>query len=199
LCGKTSLMELISRAGGYTDKADLRRVRIKRASGETLYADLYKVISQGDIREDIILDDGDLVFIPEKKEIQVKESKVYIFGEVKKPGVYTIKEHMSALQLMGLAGGYTDAAVIESINIIRGDLARPQIISLNLENLLEKGDLTEDVMLEPNDIVYVPKDMLTNVRDYFNKLIPALQFFLYPGLYGDYYTTGGGLRFIDVK
>jgi protein involved in polysaccharide export with SLBB domain len=194
LYGKTSLMDIISRAGGYSEKADLRKIRINRADGRVIHADLYKVISFGDLRENIILDAGDVVFIPEKEEAGLKERQVYIFGEVKNPGAYAFKEGLGVLQLVGMAGGYTDSAVLESTSIIRGDLANPEIVITNLEKLLEKGDLTENVMLEGNDIVYVPRSFIADVHSYFSKLIPALQFFLYPGLYRDYYTTGGGLR-----
>ncbi|MBI5788256.1 MAG: VCBS repeat-containing protein [Candidatus Schekmanbacteria bacterium] len=194
LCGKTSLMQMISSAGGYTEKADLQHIRINHTEGQTVYADMFKVISQGNIQEDIVLDNGDLILIPEREETQVEESKVYIFGEVEKPGMYNIKDQMNVLQLIGLAGGYTSSAVLESTHIIRGDLTRPRIIALNLENLLGKGDLSENPALEPNDIVFIPRSSLTNVNSYFAKLIPMLQFFLYPGLYRDYYTTGGGLR-----
>lgn len=194
LDGKTSLMDMISRAGGYTEKADLKNVRVNRTDGQIIHADLYKAISLGDLRENIILDAGDMVFIPEKAETGEEERQVYIFGEVKEPGVYSIKKSLSVLQLIGMAGGYTESAVLESTNIIRGDMDNPEIISMNFENLLEKGDLTENLMLEANDIVYVPKSFVSNVNDYFSKIIPALQFFLYPGIYRDYYTTGGGLR-----
>jgi protein involved in polysaccharide export with SLBB domain len=194
LYGKTSLMDIISRAGGYNEKADLRNIRINREGGQVINADLYKAMSLGDLRENIILDTGDVVYIPEKEEKSKEGSQVYIFGQVKNPGAYSITEGASVLQLVGMAGGYSDFAVLESTNVIRGDLANPQIIPVNLEALLEKGDFSANLTLAANDIVYIPKSFIANVGDYFGKLIPALQFFLYPGLYRDYYTTGGGLR-----
>ena len=59
---------------------------MRRKDGRSLNIDLFKVIVQGDRSQDVILDDGDLVIVP---SISGVENRVFVFGEVGNPGVYT--------------------------------------------------------------------------------------------------------------
>ena len=85
LTGKTTLLEMVTRAGGPTKDANLNSVRIRRKNGQSFSIDLYKALTQGDRSQNIVLDDGDLVLIP---LISTEANRVYVFGEVEKPGVY---------------------------------------------------------------------------------------------------------------
>jgi polysaccharide export outer membrane protein len=64
LKGKAGLLEMLSVAGGPTEDANLQDVRVRRRNNQVFSLNLYKAIMQGDRSQDIILDDGDLVFIP---------------------------------------------------------------------------------------------------------------------------------------
>ncbi|MDX1708058.1 MAG: FG-GAP-like repeat-containing protein, partial [Desulfobacterales bacterium] len=64
LTGRTTLLEMVTKAGGPAENADLSGVNIRRESGETISVNLFKAIQQGDPGKDFILDNRDVVFIP---------------------------------------------------------------------------------------------------------------------------------------
>ncbi|UCG04782.1 MAG: VCBS repeat-containing protein, partial [Desulfobacterales bacterium] len=85
LSGRTTLLEIITRAGGPTRDADLKNVSVRRKDGRSVSLDLFKAIQQGNPEQDFILDDGDVVFVPAYDK---NGNRVYVFGEVLKPGAY---------------------------------------------------------------------------------------------------------------
>jgi len=62
--------------------------------------------------------------------------------------------------------------------VIRGGIQSPELISINVRDLFETGDLSADITLENGDVVYVPRKKMANVRDTFQAIQPALQFIL---------------------
>ena len=60
--------------------------------------------------------------------------------------------------------------------------------------LLSHGDLSQNVVLSNNDIVFVPRSFMGDVNDVITKIEPLLNVLLIPATYRDLYTTGGGLR-----
>ncbi len=100
--------------------------------------------------------------------------KFIILGEVGGPGVYRYQQDISLIEGIALAGGFTEKAKKGKVMIIRGDVKKhPQVkmISANVENLLKKGMLTENLTIMPNDIIYVGKDLLTDYNDIIQNLI----------------------------
>lgn len=105
--------------------------------------------------------------------------KFIAMGEVRGPGVYRFQQDISLLEAIALTGGFMPGAKKGRVMIIRGDIRKdPQvkIINANMENLLKKGMLTENIEVKPNDIIYVTKDFLTDYREVIDNLIsPTLQ------------------------
>ncbi len=100
--------------------------------------------------------------------------KFIVLGEVKGPGVYRFQQDISLIEALALAGGFTPQAKRGKVMIIRGDIRRePQVrmINANMENLLKKGMLTENLDIKPNDIIYVTKDLLTDYKEVIQDLI----------------------------
>ncbi len=82
--------------------------------------------------------------------------KVYIGGEVKVPQMIKLEDPITVLQSILQAGGFTDIAMPRKVIVIRhnGDNSS-QIIPVNIKEVLNGTDLTQDIKLMPNDIVYV--------------------------------------------
>ena len=59
---------------------------------------------------------------------------------------------------------------------------------------MQKADLKQNLALHSRDIVYVPRSMISDLYEFALRINPLLQMFLYPGIYRELYTTGGGLR-----
>ena len=90
--------------------------------------------------------------------------KVIILGEVNDPGVYKLTGRYTVMEALALAGGFTNDAVLRNVVIIRGGPNNPKPMSLNLSKTIKKGDLTQDISLQTEDIVYVPKTIIANVN-----------------------------------
>ncbi len=100
--------------------------------------------------------------------------KFVVLGEVRGPGVYRFQQDISLIEALALAGGFSDRAKMGRVMIIRGDIRKsPQvkIINANMNNLLKKGMLSENLNIKPNDIIYVTKDFLTDYKDVIDNLI----------------------------
>jgi polysaccharide export outer membrane protein len=177
LTGKTFLLDFISRYGGPTPNADLKEVEIVRG-GKTYKVNLYRALFQGDLTQNIVVDDADVIFIPSIKDVA---NKVFVFGEVRNPGMYAFKSTITAFEAIALAGGFTkDEALLSETRIIRGDLSKPEIIHVNLKKLITKGELTQNVALLNNDILYVPRTLVGDWNSFIRQLSPTIDLLTRP-------------------
>ncbi len=112
------------------------------------------------------------VFIKQKA---IAVEKVFIFGEVKKPGIYPLSHDFTVLQAIAVADGYSETAMLEDVRIIRGGLAQPVILSANIEGLLKRGDLSQNLRLQNNDIVYIPRQKIGDWNAFLAKIKPSLE------------------------
>jgi polysaccharide biosynthesis/export protein len=91
---------------------------------------------------------------------QVNSRKVFITGQVNKPGSYSIGEHMTVMQLISTAGGLTDYAKKKKIIVLREAGARPGARPLtyrfNYDDVLNLRNLGSNIDLRPGDTVIVP-------------------------------------------
>jgi protein involved in polysaccharide export with SLBB domain len=88
-----------------------------------------------------------------------REKKVFVLGEVEKPGVYNFAAGMTTMQALALAGGYKDSAVLKDMRIIRGNLDNPELIRVDLHKTA-KGRDARDVLLAQNDVIFVPRSAI---------------------------------------
>jgi polysaccharide export outer membrane protein len=179
LTGKATLLELITRAGGPIENADLQRINIRRKDGQSISVNLFEAIHQGDPGTDFVLDDGDVIFIP---TLAKDGNRIFVFGEVTRPGTYTFKDSEILLaDVIAEAGGPTVFATESSTKIIRGDITKPEIISADLQDLLEIGDQSQNVALIAGDIVYVPRSFIGDVNRFAQQMQPIFSLFMGPG------------------
>lgn len=178
LTGRTTLLELIAKAGGLAPNASLERVRVTRASGKAYTVNMFRYIQEGDLSQEFILDAGDVVFVPER--VPGEERRVFLLGEVKNPGPVPFFPTLTVAQLMSQAGGWTDGALFEEARIIRPDPKKPEIIALDLGRLVLDGDRRIDQFLMPNDIVYIPRTRIANWNAFLAQIRPTLEFFSLP-------------------
>ena len=178
LRGKTTLLESLTNAGGPSERANLNSVNIRRKNGDSINIDLFKAINQGDPSKDFVLDDGDVVFIP---TLDKDGRRVYVFGEVDRPGAYTFKsEQIRLVDAISEAGGPTMFASESETRIVRGDITKPEVITANLKGLLEDGDQSQNVALLSGDLVYVPRSGWGNINFFAKRIRPLLELILWP-------------------
>jgi polysaccharide export outer membrane protein len=178
LKGKTTLSQLIVTAGGIAKEAELENVRITKPNNIIIGVNLFEIMFSGEISKDIIIDSGDVIYVPYRAEIE--EKNVFILGEIRNPGIYKLTPKVTLLQAMGKAGGYKDEALIDEIRIIRGGLDNPQFIVADTKAILEGGDISKDLYLQNNDIIYIPKTKIANWNAFLAKIRPTFDFLIMP-------------------
>jgi protein involved in polysaccharide export with SLBB domain len=92
--------------------------------------------------------------------VLVKEynsKKVFVFGEVQKPGTFPYEDGMSVVQAVTLAGGFTRSAAQNSTSVTRRVSGQERKIRVTVQDIaLGKAP---NFTLEPGDIVYVPESL----------------------------------------
>jgi polysaccharide export outer membrane protein len=85
---------------------------------------------------------------------EVNSPKVSVFGEVRKPDVYKIKQRTTVLDAVAAAGGLTEFAKKNKVVVIRNSSKGSQRFTLNLDSMLDGGK--EPIFyLQPGDTIYV--------------------------------------------
>jgi polysaccharide export outer membrane protein len=112
----------------------------------------------------------------------VDGNRIFVFGEVAQPGAYSFKDpDIRLADVIAEAGGPTVFATESSTKIIRGDITKPEVISANLESLLESGDQSQNVALIHRDMVYVPRSWVGGFKRFSEQLMPLFQLLMGPG------------------
>ena len=89
-----------------------------------------------------------------------RSQRVYVVGEIEKPGVYLVKDiPLTVLEAINNAGGVTPGSDLRNITLTRKDKA----YSINLLNLYEGGDLSQNVLLQHGDVLNVPDNVFNKV------------------------------------
>ncbi len=189
-----SLTDLLQQAGGLTTVADIRQIQVRRlyqGQQRLLSLNLFSLIQQGNLDQDISLRDGDSVIVPTKKVIDVADTRllsdanfgfeanqelnIAIVGEVSRPGSYKVVPDKGSQTSGGTsgggvrqqpprltlaiqqAGGIKPLADIRRIEVRRFNRdGSQQIVNVNLWQLLEKGDIEQDVILQEGDTIIIP-------------------------------------------
>jgi len=118
---------------------------------DTITVNLYQLMEAGNIKNNILLQAGDVVTVPHA-------GIVYVLGAVGRPGGIVLandREQMNTLKILALAGGFTRTAKTDRAVVIRKDAQGHQhVVQLDLKKILDRK--AEDVQLQPSDILYVP-------------------------------------------
>jgi len=86
----------------------------------------------------------------------INSRKVYITGEVRKPGPYSLSGATTVLQLLSISGGMADFAKPEKIMIVRVENGKPMSFKFNYKEVLAGKKLTQNIELKPGDTIIVP-------------------------------------------
>ena len=104
-----------------------------------------------------------------------KSQKVFVLGEVRRPGVYLLDNPMTALEAITQAGGFTLDAKKRKIFLVRqkqGGTSEP--VFLDIDSTLKGKDMEQNVTLQKGDILYIPPSNLAQTDRFFRHLATAL-------------------------
>ncbi|MCG6550690.1 MAG: polysaccharide biosynthesis/export family protein [Candidatus Magnetominusculus sp. LBB02] len=90
---------------------------------------------------------------------------VYVFGEVRKPGAFPIVKPISVLEALSLSESTLPSAKTRSIIVLRKTKDKVIATKINLDDMLITQSRADFMMLNPDDVVYVPRRTLTSIAD----------------------------------
>ncbi len=156
---RTTLVEFLGQIGGTTANADTFHIKLIKKDNRAFIYDLNDLIDNPQKSESVVVSGGDTVYVP-----PLEFNKVYVLGEVKAPQIVTIKGKLTVIDAITEAGGFTRDAIRKSVMIIRGELGSQQGIRVNARQILKEGDISQNIELEPGDIVFVPKTFIVHIE-----------------------------------
>lgn len=87
--------------------------------------------------------------------------RVYVFGEINKPGAYTLTKSSTVIDAIGAAGSFNwDTAKKKIFLIHQNNPTKP--IEINLNNILKTGDMSQNYIMREGDILYLTKNSKIN-------------------------------------
>lgn len=173
----------IQAAGGITSQADIRNISLKRLTRsnleQTITINLWQLIQSGDFNQDIFLQDGDVITVPTATDINPAEVsklagatfspetiKIYVVGEVARPGVVEVPPNTPLNQAIFAAGGFNQQrAYRQSVDLIRlnsnGSVSK---LPVSVELGAGINEQTNPLLLK-NDVIVVKRSGLATVSD----------------------------------
>lgn len=109
----SSVFHALYRAGGVSQIGSLRNIKVVRNGRTVATIDVYDILMQGKMNDDIRLQEGDVINVDTYKNL------VQLEGKVRRPMYYEMKDNESLQTLLNYAGGFTGDAYKKSIRIIR--------------------------------------------------------------------------------
>ena len=168
LKGAMRVLDALMIAGGLTERASVTQASLARASGKTEPLLLEGLLLHQEMDRNIPLTPGDVLFIPEEVD-----NKIYVIGDVRNPGVFPVKGHVTLLQAIAMAGGpeQRGPGTAASAFVVRRNGNTPQevtagparVTALPNGHALITADLkaitrdpSRDIPVQPGDVLVLP-------------------------------------------
>lgn len=144
----TRITDAVEQAGRWSDEANPRAAQLIRKDATKLTVDLARLTLDASSAENVTLQDGDELYVP------YNVTEVNVLGGVRKEGQYRVEAGTTLLEVLTKAGGLQEGALLKQCAIVRTE-PQPASIPIDLAQLIKKGDLTQNPVLQHRDVVYV--------------------------------------------
>lgn len=168
-----TILDAISAVGGARENADWRNVTLSRNGSEERIS-LYAMMRQGDMTQNRLLRDGDLLHVP-----TMENQNVVVMGQVVRPGTIAIgNERITLTDALGRAGGVNESRAEPSgIFVVRGNSPGSEKFATVYQ--LDIRDATRLLLgtrfpLQPQDVVYVTSAPLARWNSVISLLLPSV-------------------------
>ncbi len=171
--GRPTLLEALSIAAPFPPvqkAAFLSRCAIMRGRDQILWIDLQQLLRRGNLKLNVRLANNDVVYIPDPQD-----SNVFVMGEVRAPGSYEIRDVLTLLNAIGMAGGVTENAVTSGIKLIRDRGRGGGVVEIDLDKMMATADFSQNYLLKNSDIVFVPRKGIATFNYYLRQVDPFVQ------------------------
>ena len=162
------VLDALMLAGGLTERASVMQASLARASGKAEPLLLDGLLLRQEMDRNIPLSPGDVLFIPEEVD-----NKIYVIGDVRNPGAFPVKGHVTLLQAIAMAGGpeQRGPGTAASAFVVRRSDNTPQEVSAGPARVtaLPNGhtlitadlgaitrDPSRDIPVQPGDVLVLP-------------------------------------------
>lgn len=113
LTSVSSVFNALNACGGPSNNGTMRNIKVIRSGKEVANVDLYEFLTNGTMPSNTTLQDQDVIQVP------TYGKRVDVLGEVKREGIYEMKEGETLQKLIDYCGGFTDKAYTEHISVTR--------------------------------------------------------------------------------
>lgn len=162
---KTRLFDVLAMAK-IAPEANLFKSYVVRDE-KMLPVDLSRLIHKADMSQNIVMKDGDKIYIAEPSA-----STVMMLGELGQKGLIQLPcGSLSLREAIAKAGGIPFTGDKAYIQVIRGSITKPKIYTLHWKQILELP--SESILLMPGDIVYVAATPITEWNRFVSQLFPS--------------------------
>jgi polysaccharide export outer membrane protein len=152
LSGRTTLFKLLCSLEGIHN-ADLVNASLMRA-GEKVQVDFDALFNKGDLTGDTKLEPEDILYLPTNEL-----NKVYVVGAVTNPQYLLYREGLKILDAILECGGFTKFAKESDVLILRKKGDSRERLKINIKELMNDGDLAQNIALQRGDYVIVREGM----------------------------------------
>lgn len=181
--GSISLLEALAQAGDFREDAKDDTVIIVRGNftknPQVIKVNARSIIRKGTSRKEIIMQSNDVIYVPrtfEKKRVD----KIMVLGQVNYPGIYSYSTNLTLLEVISLAGDFNDQARSDSVMVMRGNMKeKPEISRINVRSMVLRGELQNNIVLKPNDVIYVPRSFISDFNKFFENIKSVVDDALY--------------------
>jgi len=194
LTKRTTLFEVLNELGAdVQNKIDMKSAYLMRNG--RIYPLHLEDLMEGDLSYNYELVDNDILYLP-----TLSEKRVYLLGEIQKPGMYSMLKDDNLFFLIARAGGPRPGAQLREIRIIRGGLEDPTLITVDMQPMMKRRPASqlsrqnlaalgisveatrksavslEKLYLQDGDIVFLPPTALERWNQIIQQISPTMSF-----------------------
>lgn len=129
--------------------ADLKNAYVLR-NGKKIKQNFHNLFINGVLTDDIVIEPNDAIFIP-----ALVDRNVYVMGAVMTPRAIEFRDGLTVMGAILEAGGFTKFADQNDTTVYRNDGSRYATMVVKMKKLMNNGDLSQNLWLQPGDYIMV--------------------------------------------
>lgn len=162
--GKMRLYEVLALAHVPTNANYFKSYVLR--NNHLIAVDMYKLMIEGDMSQNIVMRPGDKVFIADPMA-----ATVMVMGEVGAPQIIPVNGTISLREALAAAGGIPYTGDKRCIQVIRGNIINPKIYRLSWNHITYLPN--DSLLLMPGDTVFVSENPITSWNRFIDQLLPS--------------------------
>ncbi|MEN6521293.1 MAG: polysaccharide biosynthesis/export family protein [Armatimonadota bacterium] len=148
------ILEAITMAGGTLDDAALTKVTVTHLNGSSETINIVPATIEGKQETPVKLQSGDLLVVPDSI------ARFAVMGWVNAPGFFPLKENQQVTLSDALAlarGADNKRGGLKKVAILRTTSGKQERLVVDFQKFAKKGDMSQNPVIQPGDIVWVPE------------------------------------------